>query len=333
MRKSQIHVSFRIAIVGAIIGIVIIMSLLTSLIVYSRGKADARKNARLLFTEKSAQTQERINQRLMALTWFANLGAAIPDIESRVSGFGLKNPTLGFLFRIVETEKSVYGAYAGWSNGDFLMLINTGGNARVLAANLAPGECRYIVRAISGQGNDRVQRWSYLDASRGILSQRMERRPTYDPRNREWYRVAATDGKPHLGKAYLFSSLNALGITASRSFKRGVFGVDMTLSDMQDFLREATPSKRWAVFLLEDGRRLLVSSDQAAALLPADVPILGDIGGLSVVSADKEWKDSLGKIWLRQRSDWEFGSDAKLSLIALTQLSDFTELFDSIRYD
>lgn len=331
MRNGQIHVSFRIAIVGAIISIVLIMSLLTSLIIYARGNADARKNARLLFTEKSLQTQERLNNRLLSLTSLASLGAAIPELEAQATGFGLNNPALGFLFRVVETDTSVYGAYAGWSNGDFLQLIGTGGNEQVLKANHAPLQCRYIVRAINGQGIDRVQRWSYLDASRDLLSQRTERDPAYDPRSRDWYRLAATDGKTHLGKAYAFSSLNALGITASMSFDRGVFGVDMTLSDIQGFLREATPSKRWAILLLEDGRRLLVASDQAAALLPSGVPPLGDIGDLSIVTADKEWTDPFGKVWLRQRSDWEFGGDTKLSLIAMTQLAEFTDFFDSIR--
>jgi hypothetical protein len=51
MSERQFRVPFRIAIGGAIISVVAIMSLLTCLIIYSRGEADARANARLLFTE------------------------------------------------------------------------------------------------------------------------------------------------------------------------------------------------------------------------------------------------------------------------------------------
>jgi hypothetical protein len=147
------------------------------------------------------------------LTRLASLGAAVPGLETRPSGFGLAHPSLGFLFSIMDTEPSIYGAYAGWSDGNFLMLINTAGDSRILEANQAPAYCRYIVRAISGQGDGRAQRWSYLDASRRLLSQRTEQQPSYDPRSRSWYSLASGDEQTHLGKAYVFNSLNAPGIT------------------------------------------------------------------------------------------------------------------------
>jgi hypothetical protein len=185
MRKSQIHVTFRIAIVGAIFGVVLIMSLLTCLIIYTRGEADAKSNAMLLFSENSRKIQERVDKRLGSLIRLASLGAAVPALETRVTAFGLDHPSTGFLFSIIETDPSVYAAYAGWSNGDFLMLIHTAANSHVLDANEAPSDCRYIVRAIFGQENNRTQRWSYLDASRGVLSQRIEPQPDYDPRDRD----------------------------------------------------------------------------------------------------------------------------------------------------
>ena len=243
MSRRQFRVPFHIAIAGAIISIVAIMSLLTFLIIYYRGEANAKANARLLFTEKSMEVRERLDKRLSALIRLASLGAAVPGLETRPSGFGLDHPSLGFLFSIMNTEPSIYGAYAGWSDGDFLMLINTAGESDILEANQAPVDCRFIVRAISGQGSGRAQRWSYLDASRRLLSQRTEQQPSYDPRSRDWYGIASGDEQAHLGKAYVFNSLKAPGITASHTFSNGVFGVDMTLADINSFLNEASPSK------------------------------------------------------------------------------------------
>jgi class 3 adenylate cyclase/HAMP domain-containing protein len=331
MRKGQFHITFRIAIVGAIIGIVTIMAILTSLIVYSRGETDATANARALFDENTKQVQERLNNRLSALTRLANLGVTIPGLDTPPSGFGMDHPLMGFLFGILETEHSVYGAYAGWSNGDFLELINASGDRRILDAHQAPPGCRAIVRAISGQGASRAQRWSYLDAEGRLLSQRTERLPPYDPRNRDWYRIASLDRRTHVGKAYVFNSLKEPGITASRSFGAGVFGVDMTLTDLQGFLNEASPSKRGGIILLEDGRRLLAASTGAAAWLPANVPALGDVGDSPAVAADAAWANVGGKAFLRQRSDWEWGADTRITLIVMAPLADFTAFFDSIR--
>lgn len=331
MSKKRYHVPFRMAIVGAIISIVAIMSLLTSLIIYIRGEADAKANARLLFTENSKEVRERLDNRLGALTQLASLGAAMPKLEVRPTGFGLDHPCLGFLFSIMDTEPSIYGAYAGWSDGDFLMLINTAGNSFVLEANQAPVDCRYIVRAISGQGRVRAQRWSYLDASRRVLSQRTELQPSYDPRSRGWYSLASEDERPHLGKAYVFNSLKTAGITASHSFSKGVFGVDMTLADIKSFLNEASPSNQGGILLLEEGSRFLAASDRAAAWLPADLPALGDVSGLPVVAMDQAWTDFGGQTWLRQRSDWEWGVDTRLSLVVMAPLAEFTGFFDSMR--
>ena len=211
------------------------------------------------------------------------------------------------------------------------MLINTAGEGNVLEANLAPMDCRYIVRAISGQGAGRVQRWSYLDASRRLLSQRAEQDPAYDPRSRDWYAFAVGDDRTHLGKAYVFNSLKAPGITASRSIGNGVFGIDMTLADIKSFLNGVAPSRRGASLLLEDGSRLLGASDRASALLPANVPVLGDVGGLPLVASGQAWKDRDGQVWLRQRIDWEWGVETRLSLVVMAPLGDFQDFFDSMR--
>ena len=112
MRKSQIHVTFRIAIVGAIFGIVLVMSLLTCLIIYTQGEGDSKTNAMLLFTENSRKVQERLDKRLGSLARLASLGAAVPEIEKHIAAFGPDHPALGFLRRIIETDPSVYAAYA-----------------------------------------------------------------------------------------------------------------------------------------------------------------------------------------------------------------------------
>jgi class 3 adenylate cyclase len=335
MGRWRIRVPFRIAIVGAIIGIVAIMAILACLIVYTRGEADARANAGLLFAEKSREVRERLDARLSALTMLASLGAEAPGLEREPGGNGLNHPALGFLFGAIEAEPSAYGAYAGWADGGFLMLINARGDPRINEANQAPPGCRYIVRAILGQGEGRVQRWSFLDANRRPMGSRVEPRPTYDPRMRDWYALASGDALTHLGKAYVFNSLKMPGITASCAFPGGVFGVDMTLSDLAAFLDRASPSSHGAILLLEDGRRLLAASEGAGAWLPARLPVLGDIAKFPIAAPGAtpggEIADAVGRTWLRERSDWSWGSDTRVSMVVMAPLSDFTSFFATIR--
>lgn len=153
MDTSRVRVPFRIAIVGAIVGIVAIMSLATSLVVYARGKADATANATRLFAENAKRVRERLDTRLGSLTRLAALGSAAPGLDTPVAGYGLDHPCAGFLFDLVESEPYIYGAYAGWENGDFLMLIDTALEPRTQEANQAPSNCRYVFRAISGNGS------------------------------------------------------------------------------------------------------------------------------------------------------------------------------------
>lgn len=55
----------------------------------------------LLFSENSQKVQEGLDKRLGALTRLASLGAAVPNLDTRVSSYGLEHPLLGFLLGLV----------------------------------------------------------------------------------------------------------------------------------------------------------------------------------------------------------------------------------------
>ena len=89
----------------------------------------------------------------------------------------------------------------------------------------------------------------------------------YDPRPRPWYQAAVKAKGPTWSPIYLFASSPHLGIThaapiydAESEALLGVLAVDLTLSDISDFLRQLEISPSGQVFIVERSGELVASS-------------------------------------------------------------------------
>lgn len=88
----------------------------------------------------------------------------------------------------------------------------------------------------------------------------------YDPRTRPWYTTAKQSGKPTWSPIYVFTASPVLGITPvtpiyseSGSFQ-GVLAIDLTLSQISDFLKSINISKSGQVFAIERSGFIVASS-------------------------------------------------------------------------
>ncbi len=90
--------------------------------------------------------------------------------------------------------------------------------------------------------------------------------PDYDPRVRPWYTAATRAEQPVWSEIYLFSTLLDLGITASQPFYEssgelcGVLAVDLTLSQISDFLKGLDIGKTGEAFIVERSGLIVASS-------------------------------------------------------------------------
>ena len=205
---------------------------------------------------------DQIDRQMGDPLTLAGMGGRLPTALAEVEADGVTHPAVPYLIDTLASDNSLYSLYFGYDNGDFLQVIAARQDGRIVAAHKAPEGTWMIVRAISGQGDDRTQYWTFLDHGGTVLGTARDARPGYDPRGRGWYKPAMDSAeRPVLSAPYLFNSLQQPGITASRRLPRqaGVFGVDITLADLNGFIGGQRVSANGGIVLLDEQRRVLAA--------------------------------------------------------------------------
>lgn len=274
------RIRFQVSIVTAILLIIAAMTAATLTSVYVASTRTARETAVRLFEQVAQGALSRIDHQVGQTLALANLGAAQTGMFG-VDGNGLAAPTLPFLFAALDQEPSLYSLYYGFADGNFLQVIATRGDRRILDAHQAPAEAAWIVRAIDGRGKQRRQVWTFLDRNRRPVGTRTDASPNFDPRQRPWYKAAAAAAAPQLSAAYVFNSLQEPGITASRRLGSangvpggGVFGVDITLAGLDAFVAAQNISAHGGMVLFDESRRVLALTPKLAQPQP---PLLAEM--------------------------------------------------------
>jgi adenylate cyclase len=250
-----------------------IMTVITLMVVLAltgfilwKGHQVAEETGRALSRELSAKVAQRIETLFTPAALLAELASALPEV-ARPPDL-LIHPIGWYIMRALEANPSLYSAYMGFENGQFYQIISipptpstsdevARRQSVVLRTHGAPPETRFIHRTILTRAEGgHLQVWLFLDADRVILASRIEEEPQYDPRVRPWYVEARAGHGTIMTDIYAFASLALPGITLARPFDGdlpGVFGVDLTLATIADFLAAQTLSPQG---------RLLVASNQ-----------------------------------------------------------------------
>lgn len=111
-----------------------------------------------------------------------------------------------------------------------------------------------------------------LDAE-GRRGQRLQTGP-YDPRPRPWYRAAIRSQEPIWSPIYTFTEPPVLGITPAIALRnangqlQGVMAIDLTLSQLSDFLSRLEIGTSGVAFIVEPNGELVASSADASLLAP-----------------------------------------------------------------
>jgi HD-GYP domain-containing protein (c-di-GMP phosphodiesterase class II) len=257
----RFRIRYQISIASAILVIIVALTLATLASVYVASSKAANESAEALFGAVSQGALERLDRMVGATLKLAGLGAAQPRLGT-LSETGLDFPALPILHAALTDEAALYSLYYGFENGDFLQLIATRGDIRVLEAHAAPEQTAWIVRSITRAGPARRQVWTFLDADRRQIGRQVDQRPDYDPRNRPWYVAGRNAASAQLSSAYVFNSLKQPGITASKRLDTipGVFGVDITLAGLEQFVAEQSLTPSGGMVLFYDSLQTLAMS-------------------------------------------------------------------------
>jgi signal transduction histidine kinase len=96
----------------------------------------------------------------------------------------------------------------------------------------------------------------------------------YDPRQRPWYKAAVAAGKPTWGKIYVWFKNQKLGIPAVQPVYDknqklvGVFGTELALSQISDFLDTLNLGKTGQTFIIERSGLMVASSSREQPFRP-----------------------------------------------------------------
>ena len=154
-----------------------------------------------------------------------------------------------YLKSILASNEEFFGVYYGTKDGNFFM-------AKKFPDNKIAS--RYTIRT---QKNI-VQIWK--DAPKNIKSEILSLKDGFDPRTRPWYKQATLKKDIIWTPSYIFSSDQSLGIT--RSFPivledghiLGVFGIDIKLGNLYDFVQKLKPSKNSEIFIVNNINKKVV---------------------------------------------------------------------------
>ncbi|MEG3619627.1 HD domain-containing phosphohydrolase [Magnetovibrio sp. PR-2] len=331
-------IRFNIGIISAILLFITAMTAAVLTSVWVVSSETAEMSASSTFNGASGRARERVDRLLNEVLVLANLGATQDDM-TRFAGDGLNAPSLPLMYTALSANPELYSLYYGFVDGRFLQVIATHDDRDVIAAHQAPEGTSWIVRAIFGarEKGAHVQTWTFLDAGFRKLSTRQEPLPKYDPRERPWYKGAMVGGEAahaQLSEPYVFSSLQQPGITASRvlSGGHGVFGVDLTLTSLTQFVSKLEISANGGLVVLDPARRAIAASSEFGLSEPL-TPLYDLDSHLAQALNANRGKglpgkllliDEGGETLLAQQMNWTVGG-VELQICAVAPMTDFTD--------
>lgn len=334
------RVRFQVSIAATVVLIIVALTSATLGCLYFVSSRVAEETAGTLFDAAAQGAYERIDNQMGRTLSLASLGAVQRGLDT-VEGDGLDAPVLPFLFTVLAENAFLYSLYYGLEDGAFLQVIAARGDDQIVARHDAPAGTHWILRSISGEGGDRTQTWTFLDATRQVLDTASEARPAFDPRQRPWYAAARGSGQAELSPAYVFDSLGLPGITASRRFAGGVFGVDVTLAGLDGFVKEQHISAGGGVVIFDKAMRVLAMTGSLApdrkplaALATITHPMVKtvlELGGKGHHAAGLILAEPDGFPMLLRLAEWNAMGQESIGIAVLAPVEDFTGQIRTMR--
>jgi len=160
--------------------------------------------------------------------------------------------TLGMLTEALRLNPHMSSIFVGYEDGEFF-LVRSVGDRRVAATTLdAPPGTRFAVQSIERDREEAIGTLLFYDTTLRLLDSRPLETADFDPRGRDWYRLAADRPDQITTDFYVFFTTGEVGLTFARRLAGGggVVGADLTLADLSAGLarQRVTDGTRIAIF-------------------------------------------------------------------------------------
>ncbi|NEQ96402.1 MAG: response regulator [Cyanothece sp. SIO2G6] len=230
---------------------------LTGWLAFRNGQASVNELVNQIGDEVTARVEQHINTFAETPHQFLQLNRAAIQADY----FDLTDQTAmsRYFWEQVQISDAVPYVYFGNTQGDFVGVWRESDDLttlRIRTPNTAP-----------------LRQVYELDDVGNTL--KLLREEPYDPRSRPWYQQSVATGQSSWSSIYAFANPPRLGITqmlpiyADNPENRtenqtenllGVLAVDLTLSDISDFLRQLNISDTGQVFIVEPSGKIVASS-------------------------------------------------------------------------
>jgi adenylate cyclase len=273
--------------------VVIVVGLVGGIIWYNFAKSASLTvdTAERLLAASSEDTVHRIELFYEPVLAIVALASRIPQISEMTPRE--REDRAALVMTGLRRYPQLFSLYVGYENGDFDMITRVGGEERSAARKrLGAPDTAFFAHEVIRADSDGQRRtiWSFLDERGAPIEQRNAVEAAYDPRVRQWYRLAHDDDKVHRSDPYIFAASQEIGITLSRKLdgaSQGVFGADLALREVSNFLAQKKLSDSGRAFLFngrgeviafpDDGKiQRAIKNELESTLVPTTIASLGD---------------------------------------------------------
>lgn len=247
--------------------------------------------AERLLAASSDDTVHRIELFYEPVLAIVALASRVPQISEMTTRE--RDGRTALLITGLRRYPQLFSLYVGYENGDFDMITRVDGEERSEARKtLGAPDTAFFAHEVIRADSDGQRRavWTFLDESGALIGEQAAAEAAYDPRVRQWYRLAHDDENVHRSDLYVFASSREIGITLSRKLdgpSQGVFGADLAVREVSNFLAQKKISDSSEAFLFNDRGEIIafpddskiqraVKNPQESTLVPTTIASLGD---------------------------------------------------------
>jgi class 3 adenylate cyclase len=244
-----------------VIGVALVIIAILAIAVYSY-RAN-RAGVLLLSDNLLTVLQARIAQQVSAYVSPATRAAQLAhDMAGQNTIADPQAALAAFASSALRQIPQIDALYVGDAAGDFMMVQRgaAGGTDTKLIQN-TPGA--------------RVVEWIRHDADGRTTGHEQDPKDDFDPRTRGWYQGALKTGDVFWTNVYVFFTRHAPGVTAAVFYRTPdgadrVFGVDITLKALSDFLATLKIGNTGRAVIIDDTGHLIATADPSRMLIEHD---------------------------------------------------------------
>jgi adenylate cyclase len=252
-------------------GVILILAAMMVITLYS--ESANRSGVLLLSDELLASLNQRISAEVTAYLEPATRATRLAHDMARSSAIADPREALRlFAVSALRYIPQIDAMYSADTNGDFIMVRR----------GVADGTDTKVISNAAGQRSVQSTHWN---AEGVATASEQDTNDQYDPRTRDWYQTAIKGEDLYWSGVYVFFTARAPGVTAAMRYRDGdsdyrVFGVDITLDALSDFLASLKIGRTGRAAIIDGDGRLIAAPGSSRLMRERD-------GQLATVRVDQ----------------------------------------------